>query len=142
MTTGSASPQDVVFRYVDLVNNGRFDRMDEVYSSSASWDVPGMPLAEGLDAINATYTKLNADVDYVIQSIGGCQVSVMDDRASGRTYLSEWGRLLDGSDFDTRGVYDEEFVRLDTGWFFSHRRFRLLYRGLRPGVGKFYRLED
>jgi hypothetical protein len=75
---------------------------------------------------------------HLVHHVHGTLAEVDGDRASSRSYCSEWGRDTSGQDVHMSGVYSDDLVRTPSGWRFSGRRWDFLYRGRGAAVGKFY----
>jgi hypothetical protein len=62
-------------------------------------------------------------------------VAVTGDTATGRWWVLELNRLLDGTGALHLGHYADEYRRTAEGWLFAVRRFSIVYRGaLDPGM--------
>lgn len=56
---------------------------------------------------------------------------VDEDTARGRAYALELGEIRDSGDWmEVYGLYHDEYARLDDGWRFSRRRFKVLAQRL------------
>ena len=138
----SDAPDRPLFRYVDAMNHGRFDWIRHgVFAPDAILEIPGLPPAKGIDDIVGLLEPLARELEFWLQLVHSHDVIVDGDRAIGRAYISERGRLKSGSDFEVFGVYDDDYQKLAGGWRFTHRRFRLQYRRQSDPAGRFYRLD-
>jgi ketosteroid isomerase-like protein len=127
-TADELAIRTLVARYADAVMRRDASLLGVTYAPDAVWDLAGT-VAAGGDEIVALWQRLMAKFDLVLQTVHSGTVTVNGDQGTGRWYVSELNRNHRGDGSLMVGVYDDSYVRLGSGWRFSSRRFRFLYRG-------------
>ncbi|MCB2078530.1 MAG: hypothetical protein KDE55_12635, partial [Novosphingobium sp.] len=87
-------------------------------------------------------TELGSGNSHVMMTFGSPILDISDDRVSGRTYVTERAKLLDGSSAMSIGIYYERFVEVDGEWLFRWRHFDFCYWGPLDLSGEFYPQQD
>jgi hypothetical protein len=119
--------RNLVARYADAV--GRRDEADwaRTWADDGEWHVLGNA-ARGREECVALWRRLMGGLDFVVQLPASGFVSVAGDRATGRWWVTEHGKL-GGGGFLSIGVYDDAYRRVGDDWRFAVRRFHGLYAG-------------
>jgi hypothetical protein len=120
--------RDLVARYIDAVNRYHSDDWAATWSESATWNLMGMEVS-GRDAIVELWTTAMAGFEFAIMMLNSGTVSVDGESASGRWYLTEHLKPVEGDTNITLGVYDDEYRREDGAWLFSRRSYQIIYQG-------------
>ncbi len=118
---------DLVARYSDAVCRRDEPVFAATWADDALWQLPGMPLTEGRDAIVALWLGVMERFSVVIQRMNNGTVEIAGDNGSGRWYLSEHIVASDGSVMINVGVYQDRYVRRNDAWQFAQRHFSMLY---------------
>lgn len=139
--------QNLAAGYAEAISRGDIEEAVETYAPDGVLASPTTEDAVGPQAIAAVLRTTTADLEFVFQTVHLGLVHVMGDRARARFPITEWARRRsDGRPIQFLGVYEDNLIRLDVGWRFSHRRLvpRILgkpeglsgrvvpYDGLRP----------
>lgn len=122
-----AELHDLVARYADAVCRRDEPAFAATWAEHALWQLPGMPLTEGREAIVTLWKSVMARFPFVIQRMNNGTVEVTGDTASGRWYLNEHIVAEDGSIMINVGVYQDRYIRGNSDWQFSERHFSMLY---------------
>jgi ketosteroid isomerase-like protein len=131
MSDGSSDQleiRDLVARYSDAVNRRDTEAWADTWAEDASWQILGRA-PEGRAAIVALWQKMMSGFPFVVQMPSEGVVELSGDEASGRFYLTEYGRSADGTGLLTLAVYHDRFRREPDRWRFCERRFHALYSG-------------
>jgi uncharacterized protein (TIGR02246 family) len=118
---------DLVARYSDAVCRRDETVFAATWAEDALWQLPGMPLTEGREAIVALWLSVMERFPFVIQRMNNGTVELSGDSASGRWYLSEHIAADDGGIMINVGVYQDRYVRRGGAWQFAERHFSMLY---------------
>ncbi|HEY5457089.1 MAG TPA: nuclear transport factor 2 family protein [Acidothermaceae bacterium] len=86
-------------------------------------------------AIRAAVERLQGLCEYFVQTTHAGTIQLAGDVASGRTYMSELGRLGDGSSHLNYAVYHDRYQRTPDGWKFTERVYEIKYVDTTPLAG-------
>jgi len=120
--------RSLVARYSDAV--ARRDTTDwaATWAPDGVWQIMGRAV-EGREEVTALWSKLMGGLSFVLQLPNAGLIELDGDRAKGRWYITEHGKMENGTALLTLGVYHDEYVRGPTGWSFQRRRFDVLHMG-------------
>jgi hypothetical protein len=128
-------------RFSDAVNRRAGSELGALFAHDGQWDVHGMPLAIGPEAVGVQFDGLIGRFDFLVQLLHSGVVEVDGSTAAARWYITEHCRDSEGSGSLFLGTYNDRHVLTDDGWRFARRRFRFLYRGRDELTGKSYPYE-
>jgi len=111
------------------------------YTKDGEWKIVGQ-LVKGHEAIGKTLTQLGAGNTHVLMTFGSPILDFSGGQVSGRTYVTERAKLLDGSSAMSVGIYYERYVEVGGEWLFSWRHFDFCYWGPLDLSGDFYPVQD
>jgi ketosteroid isomerase-like protein len=115
--------QQLAVSYAEAISRGQIDEAVEVYAPDGVLASPTTEDAVGLQAIADVLRTTTDDLEFVFQTVHLGLVHVDEDRARARFPITEWARRRsDGRPIQFLGVYEDDVVRLDTGWRFSRRQ--------------------
>ena len=120
--------RELVASYADAVVRRDADAWSATWAEDGEWHILGNA-TRGRDAVVSLWKQLMAAVPFVVQVPGHALIEVDGARATGRWYITEYGKSADGSGSLTLGVYHDEYTRSAEGWRFLRRRFDALYSG-------------
>lgn len=124
--------RDLLADFGDAVNRMVATDAGALFTSDGEWVVSGWGEHRGRDEIVAFLAGLLDRWDVFLHLVHSGRVDLDGDRATGRWYISEFGRLKDGTEVKFAGVYRDDYVRGDSGWRFARRRYDSMFR--RRGV--------
>jgi ketosteroid isomerase-like protein len=110
--------------YTDAVNTRNVEGMAGVYAPDgeivarerSSRPVKGMPM------LLKVFQKLMREREFLIQTTHSGVVEIHGDRATSRWWFSEIKKPAGSATYQYKvGVYQDEVVRLDTGWRYARR---------------------
>ena len=125
---GELEIRTLVARYSDAVVRRDTAAWGETWAEDAVWKIMGME-TRGRALIVTLWERLMAGYPQVVQLPNSCILSIDGMSATGRWYISEYGKLANGTALLTLGVYHDEYTRTDGAWRFASRRFDVLYGG-------------
>jgi ketosteroid isomerase-like protein len=91
--------------------------------------------AVGREEIRAGIERLQDLWDYFVQTTHPGTIQLQGDTASGRAYISELGRMRDGSSQLNYAVYHDRYQRTPDGWKFAERVYEVRYLDTSPLAG-------
>jgi len=100
----------------------------ECYTQDGVWKVAGMAF-QGREAIGRALGELGAGNERVLMSFGSPILGMDQGVLSGRTWVVEHVKLLDGGANTNVGVYYERFAQVSDQWLFQWRHFDFCYLG-------------
>jgi ketosteroid isomerase-like protein len=80
---------------------------------------------EGKDELRAHWHGIFDALEQMVFFTQMASLSVDGDSAAARSYCLEILKLKDGHTRQLIGEYDDELVRVDGDWLFSHRHYRV-----------------
>jgi ketosteroid isomerase-like protein len=89
----------------------------------------------GREQIRALGERLQALLDYFVQTTHPGTIQLDGDTASGRTYMSELIRFRDGRSELNYAVYHDRYQRTGDGWKFTERAYEVRYLDHSPLAG-------
>ena len=113
-----------------------YDRLASLFTNEGAWRMPhiGTDLV-GRDAIRAGIERLQGLWDYFVQTVHHGTIQLDGDTAVGRSYVSEFGHMRDGSSFANHAVYHDRYRRTPEGWRFAERIYEIKYVDTTPLAG-------
>jgi ketosteroid isomerase-like protein len=127
--------QQQLNRYTDAVNRRDWAVFPKLYAGDAIWEGTGALTMrfEGLEAITRGFAGIIDPMSMFVQMNAPAVIDVRGDHASARSTIHELGDVpADGTRFELYGRYEDELVRRDGAWLFSHRRFIPITRQTGP----------
>lgn len=120
---------ELVHRYADAVVSRDADQWAGCWASDARWVLSPELTVEGREAIVALWRKAIAAFSAVVQMVHNGAVSVAGDTASGRWYINENFRRVDGTPGILLAYYDDNYALVDGAWLFTSRSLVRQYQG-------------
>lgn len=106
-------------RYHYFINEGLFDRVDELFTDEAAVHFIGVGEAKGRKEIREFFLKLPKNMQLLKQFIHNHIVDVENDEASGIAYLdARYAR--DGQSIIVAAKFTEKYQRINSGWKISN----------------------
>jgi ketosteroid isomerase-like protein len=120
----------------DAVMQHDFDRGAALFTEDAVIRMPDVPVElAGRAAIRAGIERLQGLWDYFVQTTHPGTIQLDGDTATGRAYISEFGRLRDGASHANTAIYHDRYQRTSDGWKFAERVYEIRYRDDTPLPG-------
>jgi ketosteroid isomerase-like protein len=115
--------------FTDAVMMRDYDRVASLFTTDGAWRMPNIP-AElvGREEIRAWGERVPALVDFLVQTTHPGTIQLDGDTASGRAYIQELGRGLDGRQELNFAIYHDHHQRTPDGWNFTERVYEVRYR--------------
>jgi ketosteroid isomerase-like protein len=122
--------------YTDAGFKREWDRFASLFTADGVWRMPHIN-AEfvGRDQIRAGVERLQEMWEFFVQNTHPGVIVVDGDTATGRVFVAELGRMLNGSSHRNNGVYHDRYERTPQGWRFAEREYEVLYADTSPVFG-------
>lgn len=122
--------------YSDAVMMRDYDRLASLFTPDGALRMPNVPAdLAGQGEIRAFGRRVPDVVDYLLQTTHPGIIDLDGDTATGRAYLHEVGRTLDGQSLLNYAVYHDRYQRTDDGWKFTERVYEIRYLDTTPLTG-------
>ncbi|MEU1226140.1 LUD domain-containing protein [Streptomyces sp. NPDC005828] len=111
-------------------------RLAALFTPDAVLRMPDVPVEfVGREEIRAGGERLQEQWDFFVQNSHPGTIRIDGDTATGRTYMQEVARLLDGRSGMNFAVYHDTYRRTEEGWRFSERVYEVRYADTTPLAG-------
>jgi hypothetical protein len=125
--------------FADRAIRQEYDRFAALFTDDGVWAIPGMGVSfQGRTDIRAGIERMRSMWEFFVQTVhpGAVEAGSGPGEATGRCYVSELGRFLDGTSQLNYACYEDRYLRLPEGWRFASRRYRFLYVDTSQLIGK------
>jgi ketosteroid isomerase-like protein len=113
-----------------------YDRLATLFTPDGALRMPNIPVElAGREEIRGWGDRLPEIVDYLIQTTHAGVIVLDGDVATGRAYMQELARALDGRNEMNFAVYHDRYRRTPDGWKFTERVYDVRYRDQTPLTG-------
>jgi ketosteroid isomerase-like protein len=113
-----------------------YDRVASLFAHDAVVRIPHIGAeAVSREEIRAGGERLQALLDYFVQTTHPGTIALDGDTASGRAYISELIRFRDGRSELNYGIYHDRYRRTGDGWKFTERTYEVRYLDHSPLAG-------
>ncbi|RKN35818.1 LUD domain-containing protein [Streptomyces hoynatensis] len=117
-------------------------RLAALFTADGVLRMPNVPVEFiGREEIQAGGERLQSQWDFFVQNSHPGTIRIDGDTATGRTYVQEVARLLDGRSGLNFAIYHDTYRRTPEGWRFAERVYEVRYldtsplKGSAPGPG-------
>jgi ketosteroid isomerase-like protein len=112
------------------------DRLASLFTPDGALRMPNIP-AElvGPEEIRAGGERLQAQWDFFVQTTHPGTIQLDGDTATGRAYIQELARTLDGRQGLNFAIYHDRYRRTPDGWKFTERVYEVRYLDDSPLAG-------
>ena len=105
-----------------------YDRLASLFTQDGAWRMPHINEEfVGRDEIRAAVERLQGLWDYFVQTPHPGMIQLEGDTAVGRSFVTELGRMRDGTSMLNYAVYHDRYQRTPEGWKFSERVYEIKY---------------
>jgi ketosteroid isomerase-like protein len=112
------------------------DRLASLFTPDGVLLMPNIPAEfHGQEEIRAGNERLQAFLDYFVQTTHPGTILLDGDTASGRAYIHELARARDGRQGLNYAIYHDRYRRTADGWKFTERVFEVRYLDASPLAG-------
>ncbi|WP_086830193.1 LUD domain-containing protein [Streptomyces sp. NRRL B-24572] len=118
-------------------------RMAALFTPDGVLRMPNIPVElVGREEILAGGERLQAQWDFFVQNTHPGAIRIDGDTATGRAYMHELARTLDGRQGQNFAVYHDRYRRTEEGWRFAERVYEVRYLDTSPLAGGAPRAEQ
>jgi ketosteroid isomerase-like protein len=111
-------------------------RMASLFTPDGVLRMPDIPAEmTGREEIRVKGEQLQAQWDFFVQNTHPGAVQLDGDTATGRAFMQELGRALDGRQGVNYAIYHDRYQRTEDGWKFAERVYEMLYLDTSPLAG-------
>jgi len=108
-------------------------RMAALFTPDGALRMPNIPVdLVGREAIRIGGEKLQAEWDFFVQTTHPGTIQLDGDVATGRAYMQELARTLDGRQGLNFAIYHDRYQRTADGWRFAERVYEVRYLDVTP----------
>ncbi|MBB3077994.1 nuclear transport factor 2 family protein [Streptomyces violarus] len=112
-------------------------RMASLFTPDGALRMPNIPVElVGREEIRAGGERLQSQWDFFVQTTHPGTIVLDGDTATGRAYIQELARTLDGRQGLNYAVYHDRYQRTEEGWKFAERVYEVRYLDTSPLAGK------
>jgi hypothetical protein len=113
-----------------------YDRFASLFTQDGVWRIPDVNVEfVSREEIRAGIERLQGLWDYFVQTVHPGTIQLGGDTAVGRAYVSEFGRMRDGSSHLNYSLYHDRYQRTPEGWKFTERVYEVRYLDTTPLAG-------
>ena len=113
-----------------------YDRFASLFIQDGVFRIPDVNVEfVSREEIRAGIERLQGLWEYFVQNTHPGTIQLEGDTAFGRAYVSEFGRLRDGSSHLNYSVYHDRYQRTPDGWKFAKRVYEVRYLDTTPLAG-------
>ncbi|GLW13223.1 hypothetical protein Misp01_83510 [Microtetraspora sp. NBRC 13810] len=113
-----------------------YDRLASLFTQDGVWRIPDVNVGfVSREEIRAGVERLRELWDFFVQNVHPGTIQLQGDTAVGRAYVSEFGRMRDGSSHLNYAVYHDRYRRTSDGWKFAERVYEIRYVDTTPLAG-------
>ncbi len=131
--------RDLVHQYADAVCRGDAEQWASCWVEDSTWSLgPGREV-RGKAAIVELWAHEIARYAVVVQLVanGRTDLDVDSGSGTGRWYIHEYSRRIDGASTTLLARYDDTYRHVDDGWRFVRRELTISYKGPPDLSGQF-----
>jgi ketosteroid isomerase-like protein len=114
--------------YTDAVMMHDYERLASLFTPDGAVRMPHIGQeAVDREQIRAGVERLQDLWEFFAQNTHAGVIELDGDSASGRAYMSELGRMHDGSSHLNYAIYHDRYRRTEDGWKFAERVYEVRY---------------
>ena len=114
--------------FTDSVMMRDYDRAAALFTPDGALRMPNVPVElTGQDQIRAWGERVPKVVEFLVQNTHPGIIQLDGDAATGRAYMSEVIRLLDGTSELNYAIYHDRYRRTPDGWRISATGYKRTY---------------
>jgi hypothetical protein len=127
----------LVHRYADAVCRRDEAQWASCWADDSEWVLDAERQVHGRAAIVERWTVEMAKYAAVLQLVANGDASIDGDEGTGRWYIHEHNRRVDGSSAILIAYYDDVYRHVAGDWLFARRELTRLYQGPPDLTGAF-----
>lgn len=105
-----------------------YDRFAALFTEDGAWRMPHIDEEfTSRNEIRAGVERLRALWEYFVQTVHQGTIQLDGNTATGRSYVSEFGRFRNGNSQLNYSIYHDHYQRTPEGWKFADRLYEVRY---------------
>ncbi|MCF6446039.1 nuclear transport factor 2 family protein [Nereida sp. MMG025] len=132
---------EMTSRFADAANRVDAPAFLDLWTQDALWQI-GPPIDKqflGHHEIESAFLGLLCNAwEFFIQMPSAHVIEIEGDEATSRSFVNEIARAKEGTANYNLAVYEDELVRVGSGWKFAKRNYKVLYLDTAPLTGTAY----
>jgi ketosteroid isomerase-like protein len=122
--------------FTDAVTMRDYDRLASLFTADGAVRMPHIGAeAVNREEIRAGVERLQGLWEFFVQTTHPGAIELRGDTAVGRAYISEFGRMRDGTSHLNYAIYHDRYQRTADGWKFTERVYEVRYLDTTPLTG-------
>ncbi|GAB2589289.1 nuclear transport factor 2 family protein [Kribbella endophytica] len=114
-----------------------YARLADLFTEDGVWRIGHIDLEfAGRETIRDGIARLQKLWEYFVQTAHLGSLEIDGDTATGRAYVTEFGRLYDGRSNFNCSIYHDRYRRTPDGWKFAERSYEMRYQDPTPLPGE------
>ena len=119
--------------FTDAALTRDWNRFASLFTQDGAWRIPHIGLEfVGREAIRAAIERLQGFWEFFVQNTHPGTIRLAGDTALGRAYITEFGRLRDGTSHLNYSLYHDRYRRTADGWRFAEHVYEVRYVDTTP----------
>jgi ketosteroid isomerase-like protein len=113
-----------------------YDRFAALFTPAGAWRMPHANIEfVTREEIRAGIARLQPNWEFFVQNTHPGTIQLDGDTATGRAYVSEFGRFRGGESHLNHAIYHDRYERTPDGWKFAERVYEIRYFDTTPLPG-------
>lgn len=121
--------KDLLHLYSDAVCRQDADQWTNTWCESGLWDLGHGEPVSGKENLRSFWINSMSRFEKVIHTYSNSISHLESHSGTGRAYVTEWLKPLEGDPVVLHAFYDDEYVLEKKNWLFSKRTLNRLYMG-------------
>ncbi|SRR6185437_11659384 len=122
--------------FTDAAMMRDYDRLAALFTPDGVLRMPNVPAElAGREQMRAFGRRVPDVLEFLVQNTHPGTIRLDGDTASGRAYMAEVGRTLDGQSELNYAIYHDRYQRTADGWKFTERVYEVRYHDTSPLAG-------
>ena len=122
--------------FTDAVMVHDYDRLASLFTPDGVVRIPDVNAeVASREGIRAGVERLQGLWEFFVQTTHPGSIQLDGDTATGRAYMSELGRMRDGTSQLNYAIYHDRYQRTSEGWKFAERVYEVRYIDTTPLPG-------
>jgi ketosteroid isomerase-like protein len=122
--------------FTDAAMMRDYDRMASLFTPDGALRMPNVPAElTSPEEIRTFGRRVPEIVEFLVQNTHPGTTQLDGDTATGRAYMHEVGRLLNGTSELNYAIYHDRYRRTPGGWKFTERVYEVRYHDTTPLAG-------
>jgi hypothetical protein len=113
--------------FTDAAMMRDYRRVESLFAPGGVVRMPHIHVEVTVEELDAWVEKLRDLWEFFVQTAHPGTITIDGATASGRAYITEFGRMRNGSSHLNYGIYHDRYRRMPDGWKFTERTYEIRY---------------